>query len=368
MQPSPAAGPLPVAEPQDVGFDPGLLREAVAFAEEAETPWPRDLSKALGSDPKVREPAPWNEVLGPTRPRGGPCGLVMRAGHTAASWGDTRRPDMTFSVAKSYLALLAGVAVDRGLIKDIDDPVRRYALDDGFDSAQNRDVTWRHLLHQTSEWEGTLFEKPDLVDRNRQVGAGADNTRKGTHRDLHRPGTHWEYNDVRVNRLSLALLHVFRQPLPDVFAAAIANPIGCSDSWEWLPYRNGWVDVAGTSMPSVPGGGHWGGGVFIHAEDQARIGELVRSRGRGGNRQLIAAAWFDQLATSCPLRADYGFLWWRNPNRSIYRSAPRDSLFALGAGQHITWVAPSLDLVMVARWIDDTRTDELLGRISAAIT
>src|SRR6185436_17838547 len=48
-------------------------------------------------------------VLGPVRPRGGPNGLVLRHGVIAAEWGDTRRADMTFSVAKSYLSILAGI-------------------------------------------------------------------------------------------------------------------------------------------------------------------------------------------------------------------------------------------------------------------
>ncbi len=61
----------------------------------------------------------------------------------------------------------------------------------------NGAVTWRHLLHQTSEWKGTLLDKPDLVDRNRDVVTG-DNSKKATHCDLQAPGTFYEYNDVRV--------------------------------------------------------------------------------------------------------------------------------------------------------------------------
>ena len=48
------------------------------------------------------------------------------------------------------------------------------------------------------------------------MGAGGgDNSRQGEHRDLAAPGAYWEYNDVRVNRLSLSLLKVFRKPLDD---------------------------------------------------------------------------------------------------------------------------------------------------------
>ena len=351
--------------PEESGFDPERLSAAVAFAEASETPWPRDLKKALGSDPNSNEPPPWNEVLGPTRERGGPAGLIVRRGNVVATWGDINRPDMTFSVAKSYLALLAGVAVDRGLIRDLDDPTRDYC--DGYDSAQNRDITWRHMLQQCSEWEGTLFDKPDLIDRNRQTGAHADNSRKGTHRDLQPPGEFWEYNDVRVNRLSLSLLHVFRRPLPEVFAQAITEPIGCSDTWEWLPYRNAWVELDGERMPSVPGGAHWGGGVLISAADQARIGLLVAARGRWGDRQLVSPGWFDLISQPCPLKPDYGLLWWLNTKRSLYPNAPEDSLLALGAGQNLTWVAPSADLVVIVRWINGALTNEFIGHVMSAI-
>lgn len=360
-----ASAALSRKSPQECGFDAERLAAAVSFAEGAETPWPRDLTKGLASDPDSNEPPPWNDVLGPTRERGGPAGLIVRHGSVVATWGDIDRPDMTFSVAKSYLALLAGVAVDRGLIRDLDDPIREYT--EGYDSAQNRDITWRHMLQQCSEWEGTLFDKPDLIDRNRQLGAGADNSRKGTHRDLQAPGEFWEYNDVRVNRLSLSLLQVFRRPLPAVFAEAITEPIGCSDTWEWLPYRNAWVELDGERMPSVPGGGHWGGGVFISAADQARIGLLVAARGTWGKRQLISPSWFDSIARPCPLRPDYGFLWWLNTRRSFYANAPANSLFALGAGQNLTWISPSADLVVVLRWIDGASTDEFIGRVMAAI-
>ena len=72
-------------------------------------------------------------------------------------------------------------------------------------------------------------DKPDLVDRNRQVGVGADNSRKGMHRELRKPGEYWEYNDVRVNRFSLSLLQVFREPLAEVLRQRIMAPIGASD-------------------------------------------------------------------------------------------------------------------------------------------
>ena len=347
----------------DVGMDAEKLADAVAFAEAEETPWPRDLSRGLGAGPATREPPPWNEVLGPTKERGGPNGLILRGGRIVAQWGDTQRVDMTFSIAKSYLSMLAGVAVARGLIRDVDDPVREYALDDGFDSPQNRDITWRHLLHQTSEWQGTLWDKPDLVDRNRQVGVGSDNSRKGTHRDLQAPGSFWEYNDVRANRLSLSLLQVFRRPLPEVLREAIMDPIGASDTWEWHAYRNACFEIDGEILPSVPGGSHWGGGIFIASTDHARVGLLMARGGQWNGQQLLPESWIEASRTPCPINPEYGYLWWLNTGGAHYDRAPETSFFAIGAGQSSIWIAPDHDLVMVSRWADESKANALIGHV-----
>src|SRR5258708_9870425 len=82
------------------------------------------------------------------------------------------------------------------------------------------------LLQQTSEWEGELWGKPDLIDRNRSVGGRPALGRKGAHRDLQPPRAFWEYNDVRVNRLSLALLRLARRPLGLVFRERVMLPVG----------------------------------------------------------------------------------------------------------------------------------------------
>ena len=340
------------------------LAEAAVFAEAHEIRWSRDLAEQIG-DGQFEAP-PWNEILGPVWPRGGPAGVVLRGGEAVMEWGDADRADLTFSVAKSYLAVLAGIAVGDGLIRDLDDPVRLYALDDGFDDAQNRAITWRHLLQQTSEWEGSLWGKPDLIDRNRVVGNG-DNSRKGQHRDLAAPGAYWEYNDVRVNRLSLSLLQVFRRPLEDVLRTRVMTPLGCSDDWGWHAYHNARFEIDGVAMPCVPGGTHWGGGLRISARDQARLGLLMLARGAWAGREIIPAGYFDALAEPCPIKPDYGFLWWLNTGRELFPAAPETSLFAIGAGGNYIWLEPSQDLVVVARWLGDAHANGFMARIMAAL-
>ena len=356
-----------IADPETHGVDAAKLADAVAFArDEAETPWPRDLSKGLAASGQ-NEPPPWNEIIGPTKPRTGPNGVILRDGALLAGWGDVQRADMTFSVAKSYLSILAGLAVSDGLIKSIDDPVRGYGLDDGYDAPQNRSITWRHLLTQTSEWEGELFSKPDLVDRNRQVGVGADNSRKGTHRDLRKPGTFWEYNDVRVNRLALSLMQLFGRPLPDVLRERIMDPIGCSQSWEWHGYKNSWVDLAGLRVQSVPGGSHWGGGLWISTADHIRVAELIRRNGEWEGEQLLPASWIAALRAPLDIFPQYGLLWWLNTGHAQYASAPETSFFAVGAGTNLIWIDQERRISAVIRWIDQKKIDAFLGRVMASL-
>lgn len=356
--------------PEEAGLDAACLAEAVAFAETRECAWPRSMylpdGRYIGTADMGEEP-PFDEVLGEVRPRGGAAGLVLRRGRIAAEWGDPGRVDMTFSIAKSYLAVLAGVAVDRGLIRSIDDPVREAAPDETFDTPQNRSITWRHLLDQTSEWEGTLWDKPDLADRNRHVGPGTAAAPKGTHRDLRAPGTYWEYNDVRVNRLSLSLLQAFRRPLPEVLREAIMDPIGASGSWEWRGYRNSVVTIDGRPMKSVSGGAHWGGGMFISTYDHARLGLLIHRGGLWGDRRLLSQEWLRALRSPCALNPLYGLLWWLNTGRGLYPSAPETSLTALGMGTNLIWLDPDHDLVVVARWIARESVDGLLRRVLAAV-
>ena len=346
-------------------LDAGPLAEAVHFAGAHETPWPHDLRAHIEGG--YFEQPPHNEILGPIRARGAPNGVVLHRGERIASWGDTRQVDFTFSVAKSYLSLLAGVAMADGLIGDLDEPVRSTVDDGGFDGPHNGAITWRHLLEQTSEWSGELFGKSDVIDHNRSLATEGRGGTKGERRALRTPGAFWEYNDVRVNRLSLALLRRFRQPLPRVFAERIMRPIGASGDWRWHGYRTSLVEIDGGMIESVAGGSHWGGGIEIHAEDQARVGMLMLRRGLWDGVQVLPEAWIAQSVVPCALNPTYGLLWWLNTRRVRYPHAPEDSVFAVGAGGNITWVDPGNEIVAVMRWIDPAAVDRFIERVLAAL-
>jgi CubicO group peptidase (beta-lactamase class C family) len=353
--------------PEDAGFDPAKLAEATAFAAACETDWSRSIKDHLLLKNEF-EPPPWNAVIGPVRDRGGQNGLVIRGGRIVAEWGESERVDMTFSVTKSFVSTCAGIAFDRGLIRDLHQPVREAVPScPGFDTQQNAPITWHDLLQQTSEWEGTLWGKPDLIDRNRDVSAAKDNSLKGQHRALQAPGTHWEYNDVRVNQAALAIMHALQHPLPEVVKAAVMDPIGASNSWRWHGYDTSWTSIGGRRMQSVSGGGHWGGGLHISSRDLARFGLLFLRRGAWGNKRLLSEDWIARATTPCERHKIYGYMWWLNTDRAEYASAPASGFSARGAGTSLIWIDPEHDIVAVLRWIRGDAIDAFLRRLLAAL-
>jgi CubicO group peptidase (beta-lactamase class C family) len=249
-------------------------------------------------------------------------------------------------VAKSYLSTVLGLAVDRGLVKNVKDPVARYVTDGGYDSPQNARITWEDHARQASEWEGSMFGKPSTFLGRDEFGDGEMKPRA-----IQAPGTYYEYNDVRVNRLSLSLLRVWKRPLPDVLKQEIMDPIGASDTWRWLGYENADVTVDGKTMRSVPGGTRWGAGLWMNSRDHARFGLLMARMGRWNGRQIVSESWVRQATTrGGPANSnDYGYLWWLN-TKGGYRGLPTTSYQAQGNGSNTIFIDPEHDLVIVWRW------------------
>jgi CubicO group peptidase (beta-lactamase class C family) len=338
--------------PQQADLDAGRLDEAIAFAKANYNPQKRDKN---GTPVFELYNEPYGEVVGPTKERGPSNGLIMRHGYIVAEWGDTKRVDMTYSVTKTYLSTTAGLALDRGLIRNVHDPVKEYVQDAGFDSEHNAAITWHQLLNQTSGWEGVLWGKPDWADRF-----------NGTRRPSEEPGKHWRYNDVRVNQLALALLHIWRRPLPQVLKELVMDPIGASPTWRWHGYDNSWVTIDGVKMQSVSGGGHWGGGMFISTRDHARFGYLFLRGGKWKERQIISENWIKLASTPTNLQPNYGYMnWYLNTNRKQFPSASESSIFFLGNGTNMIWIDRDHDMVVVVRWL--SAVDGFIQRVLAAV-
>jgi CubicO group peptidase (beta-lactamase class C family) len=367
--------------PSEAGLNDGLLKKAIDFAIAGETKAPRDLVmnhyQNFGREP-------FGYAIGPIKERPAPNGLIIRRGYVVAEWGDPFSIDMTHSVTKSLLSSVVGIAVDRGMITNVHDTVREYVapvlpytpmpginksdrLDTPdflslFDTPHNRQITWDHLLRQTSDWEGTLWGKPDWADRP------DENPAEWRTRPRNKPGTAYKYNDVRTNVLALAALNVWRRPLPQVLKETIMDPIGASNSWRWFGYENSWVVLDGTLMQSVTGGGHWGGGMYINAYDMGRFGYLSLRDGKWKDRQLLSQQWIGQARTPTAPEPIYGFMnWFLNTDKKRWPSAPANAYAHVGNGTNMVYVDHDHDLVAVVRWIDGEAVDGFLSRLLAAV-
>jgi CubicO group peptidase (beta-lactamase class C family) len=422
--------------PEQAGFRPASVQAAVELALARESASPRDL---LENHRRTFGREPHGEAVGPFRDRGEATGLIVRGGYIVAEWGDPHRVDVTFSVTKSFLSTVVGLAVDRGLVRDVHDPVAGYVppvvalrgtpgfmaplvpvpestegpatatatrtlpatstrmspdprtrmspdtsartspdttsheatgvafaafeVLDLFVSEHNRRITWDHLLRQTSDWQGTLWGKPDWADRPRGDVA------QWRARPRDEAGTVYAYNDVRVNLLALAALNVWHRPLPQVLRELVMDPIGASGTWRWYGYDNSWLVLDGALVQSVSGGAHWGGGMFINARDMARFGLLTARRGRWGNSQILSEQWLHD-ATTPGVNSQYGYMnFFLNTGRRALPSAPEQAFYHLGAGNNVIYVDPVNDIVIVARWIDNLRSlDGMIERLMDGMT
>jgi CubicO group peptidase (beta-lactamase class C family) len=348
----PPAGSWAKKTPAELGMDPQRLAEAVTFAQGRESSREMDFSdqeRIFGS------------LLGsvPTK-RAKTNGLVVYKGYVVAEFGDTTWVDPTYSVAKSMMATVAGIALREGKIT-LDEPVGKTVKDGGYDSPRNAQVTWKMHLQQETEWEGNMFGKKDDFVGKEAFGEGERKPR-----ELQRPGTFYEYNDVRINRLGMSLLRTFKKPVPEVFRDEIMDVIGGSNAWKWVPYHNSYVDIDGRKLPSVSGGTRWGGGVWINSWDMARFGYLWLRGGKWGEKQLLQPEFVKAAITPSAHGPDYGYLWWLNSQGKNYPGLPTTAFGARGAGSNTITILPQQDLVVVWRWHAGNEA-EFVKRVVAAI-
>ena len=170
---------------------------------------------------------------------------------------------------------------------------------DLFEAPHNQPITWDHLLRQTSDWQGTLWGKPDWADRPE------GKPDEWSNRKVHPPGTRYKYNDVRVNVLALAALHRCADRSPGAARGGsdrrvIHAALAATKFVDRARRREG---------QSVTGGGHWGGDVHQRLGPGAlrlpvspqrqmegppdRRGEWIRmARRPGPQTRSTAANWF----------------------------------------------------------------------------
>ena len=347
-------------------FDPDAIAEIASFAAGCGTGIPRDTGQLMYEANLAGGEGELAALMGPMKDRGPSTGLIAHRGELVASWGTPDRPDIAFSLAKIFVSTLAGIAFRDGLIGDLDAPVSASVEAEWFSGPHNSRVTWRQLLQLTSEWSGTLFGRPDSIDWHRTVGAAAAARPKGSPRQIQPPGSYWEYNDVRINALCLALTLLFGEPLPAVLDRKLMQPLGASSTWSWNGFPNADLEWNGRTIAFVPGGSHWGGGMQVSALDLALVARLYLQRGVWNGTQLLPTQWINTSLRPSSLKRDYGFLWWLNTN-GAFATFSRTAFWAAGLGGNFLLADPQRDLLIILRWIEVVSRDKMLQLITEGL-
>ncbi len=356
--------------PAQEGLDAAKLKRAIDFAMAHETKLSPELDGKIDQrDLRLTVPLqfahePYSDPIGLLKPHAPANGLIIRHGYIVSEWGDTHAVDMTHSVTKTFLSSVAGIAFDKHMIRDVHDQVLDYVHPSpDFELPHNRPITWDQMLRQTSGWIGTMWGKPWWADRPGknawdELAAGPPPV-----------GQQWKYSDVRVNALALALTYLWKRPLPEVLKQYVMDPIGASNTWRWEHYDNAWVTIDGKRIAVPPGGGHWGGGMFISARDLARVGMLGLHNGRWGDRQILSDGWVKMAKTPTPQNPEYGYMnWFLNTDRKLLPAAREDSVMFLGNGDNIVFIDYQHDLVAVIRWLDDSQKAEFVRLLQWALS
>jgi CubicO group peptidase (beta-lactamase class C family) len=211
-----------------------------------------------------------------------------------------------YSMTKSVVSLLVGIAMDRGLIGDLDAPIAAYLPDDAGLRASDKDrITLRHLLTMSA---GIGFERA--------------------------PGVSFQYNNAETELIGTILKQVTGKGVDVLAQENIFAPLGIEDvAWYKTP-------VSGLPTSSQ--------GLSLRPRDWAKIGQLVLNRGTWNGKQIVSMSWIDQ-STAEQIKTDetqsYGYQWWIGRSQDGDRTV--EWAAAKGWNSQKTIVIPSLDMVVV---------------------
>lgn len=197
---------------------------------------------------------------------------------------DTHRMT-SWSMAKTIVALLIGIAKEEGAIRSLDDTPADYLP--GFAGSEYGRTPLRHLLTMSSgvrfreDYDGT----DDITTLFRAAfgGAGALSVLIRFDQRDQVPGIRFSYASSETNVLGLTLAAAVKRPLTEYLAEKIWKPMGAEADAAWL------VDTTGEEASFC----------CFNAvlRDYARLGLMLAEGGRVGDRQIVPAAWLRE-ATS----------------------------------------------------------------------
>ena len=249
---------------------------------------------------------------------------------------------ISWSVAKSFISALVGIAIAEGHIGGVDDPINRYAP--GLDGTAYDGVRIEDVLQMSSgaRWIEDYSDPTSDVHRLAAVNRGEstlDEFMAGMVRD-HEPATLCRYNSADTQALGMLLTGATGRPIADFMREKLVEPLGMESTSFWL------TDTAGMAQAY--------GGLMVTARDFAKTGELYRRGGDWHGNQVVPAEWVERsLVFDKPhlepgrtmigeqvLPTGYGYQWWLYPG-------DRGDYSAIGIYNQHVYVDPPSGAVIV---------------------
>lgn len=237
------------------------------------------------------------------------------------------------SVTKSITGILMGIALDKGYVKSIDDPVQAYFKDDPR-FTQHPTLTIRHLLTMSTgldcnDWDPTSKGQEDRVYKKRhwlqyfwQLPA------------IHPPGEVAHYCTMGQVVAMELIQQASAMPIERFAQRYLLEPLGIHDvAWKHTSKRK-------NVLPSAKR-------LYLSSRNLAKIGQLLLQKGRWKDQPLISPTWLEAMtATQVTITGlNYGFLWWQIPLSTNQQTHVLQA--ATGNGGQYLLVVPKLDLVVV---------------------
>ena len=241
------------------------------------------------------------------------------------------------SITKSVVSLLVGIAVGKGWVASIDQPVLAllpaYA---DLSSPQKQGITLRHLLTMSPglAWSEQL-PYSDLRNSENGMDMAKDPCRYVLEQPVaHDPGTVWTYSGGTTGLLACVLRQATGKPLDEFARETLFEPLGITKV-EWARYPQAGEPVAASGLRLLPA-------------DTLKLGQLVLDKGAWNGKQIVPAEWIE-MATAPQINAPnamfYGFQFWLGRSLVDHRSVEWIAGFGYG-GQRL-FIVPSLDLTMM---------------------
>jgi CubicO group peptidase (beta-lactamase class C family) len=301
---------------------------------------------------------------------GGSSLLVWRAGRLAyESYGagtDADTPLTTYSMAKSVLGLVYGLALHDGVIASLDTPVGTYL--DAWRGDPRGAITLRQLLQMRSGLK--LYSLARQEPQALALLSGANATETALATPLARPpGAVFEYANVNSQLAGTALDHALKAKgwagYHDYLAHRLWRPLGQRSATQAVEFAGG-----------EP---RFFAGLQATARDWLRLGVLFADAGRYDGRRIVPAAWIDQMRTPSP-NPNYGLQLWLGAPWTAQRAygpgaqsvacqepyLADDLVFFDGSGGQRVYVSARLRLVIVRTgtmswsWEDSTLPNTII--------